>query len=140
MSKWVTIQKFTYPQEASVAQAKLQSMGIEAFLQDELTVQVISVYSNAMGGVKLQVPEEQYEDARKILIDGGFLKDEILVTLRSKDYPDKTICPFCGSENIDSMERPSFFTLFIYFLSRFIFIFSREDHCGDCNKNWKYVK
>lgn len=140
MSNWVTIQSFTYPQEASIAQAKLESMGIETFLQDELTTQVISGYSNALGGVRLQVLENKSEEARKILIDGGFMKDETVHVLPSKSYDDKTVCPFCQSENIDSMEKPDVFSTALYYLSRFIFTFQSVDHCNDCNKHWKYKR
>lgn len=140
MSEWITIQTFMYPQEASIAQAKLESMGIETFLQDELTTQVISSLSNALGGARLQVQKNKYEEARKILINSGYLKDETLHILKSKDYKDKTVCPFCQSENIDSMERPSVFSLLLYYLSKFVFTFKPIDHCKDCNKHWKYKR
>ncbi|HON51981.1 MAG TPA: DUF2007 domain-containing protein [Bacteroidales bacterium] len=65
--KWVTIQTFTYAHEAYIAQSKLESFGIETFLQDELTTQIIPVYSYATGGVKLQVHEQDVEKALKIL-------------------------------------------------------------------------
>jgi len=64
---WVTIQTFTYPQEAYIVQGKLESEGIETFLQDEFTTQIFNFYSNAIGGVKLQVPEDCVEEAMKIL-------------------------------------------------------------------------
>jgi hypothetical protein len=140
MSDWITIQIFMYPHEASIAQAKLESLGIESFLQDELTAQVISGYSNAIGGARLQVPRNRYEEAKKILINGGFLKDETIHILNSKDYNDKTICPFCKSENIDSLEKPNPLSLILYFFSKFVFLFKPVDHCGDCNKSWKYKK
>lgn len=64
---WVTIQTYTYSHEAYIAKTKLESCGIETFLQDELTTQIIPVYSYAMGGVKLQVPAEDVEKALEIL-------------------------------------------------------------------------
>ena len=140
MSEWVTIQSYLYPQEASIAQAKLESMGVETFLQDELTTQIISGYSNAIGGVRLQVQQNKYEEARNILIKGGFIKDETIYILKSKKYPDKTVCPFCQSENIDSMERPSVIGIFLFYLSRFVFMFKQTDHCYDCKKHWKYER
>jgi hypothetical protein len=50
-----------------MAKAKLESEGIDVFLKDELTTQVNNLYSNAIGGVKLQVKEEQLGDAVQIL-------------------------------------------------------------------------
>jgi len=140
MSDWITIQTFIYPHEGSIAQTKLESAGIESFLQDELTTQVISGYSNALGGARLQVQRNRFEDARKILVNGGFLKDETIHILNSKDYDDKTICPFCQSENIDSMEKPHALSLLLYYLSKFVLVFKPVDHCNDCKKQWKYKK
>ncbi|HOS84212.1 MAG TPA: DUF2007 domain-containing protein [Bacteroidales bacterium] len=67
---WITIHTYTYSHEAYIAQTKLESCGIKTFLQDELTTQIIPVYSYAMGGVKLQVQEQDVEKAIEILNEG----------------------------------------------------------------------
>lgn len=64
---------FTYPHEAHLAKIKLESEGIETILKDELTAQVNNFYSNAIGGVKLLVKDENLVEATQIMIDGGFL-------------------------------------------------------------------
>lgn len=74
---WVTIISFTYPHEAYVITAKLKSEGIEVNLKDELTTQVNNFYSNAIGGVKVQVREEDLPRAQEILIEADLLKEEI---------------------------------------------------------------
>jgi len=74
MNKWITILTFTYPQEAHILQTKLQSENIEVFIKDELTIQTYNFYSNAIGGVKLQVTENDYERAYKILKELGYIK------------------------------------------------------------------
>ncbi|HBK33156.1 MAG TPA: hypothetical protein DDZ78_16265, partial [Porphyromonadaceae bacterium] len=58
MERLVTIKTFTYPHEAYILQTKLEDEGIPTFLKDEKTVQVYNFYSNAIGGVKLQVWEK----------------------------------------------------------------------------------
>lgn len=68
MDKLVTIKTFTYPHEVYVIRGKLESEGIQTFLKDEMTVQVHNFYSNAIGGVKLQVPSEEVEKALSIMI------------------------------------------------------------------------
>ncbi|MFN8299232.1 MAG: DUF2007 domain-containing protein [Chitinophagales bacterium] len=73
--KWVTVRTFTLPTQAMVASSVLQSEGIEFVLQDELTVQVDPFYSNAVGGVKLNVPEEQAAHAHEVLKQAGFDED-----------------------------------------------------------------
>ena len=67
MDNWIIIISFTYPHEAHMAKAKLESEGIETMIQDELTAQVNNFYSNAIGGVKLLVKENDIERANIIL-------------------------------------------------------------------------
>lgn len=64
---WITVHAFTYPHEAHIAKVKLESEGIEVRLLDELTTQVHNFYSNAIGGVKLQVKVGNEDTAKEIL-------------------------------------------------------------------------
>lgn len=52
---------------ASVAKSILDSAGIEAFLSDDNVIRMDWFYSNAIGGVKLLVRQEDAEAARKLL-------------------------------------------------------------------------
>ena len=63
----VTIARFTNPTEAHLLRMRLEAGGIEAFLQDENTIQMDWAISNAIGGVRLQVAEEELEAARELL-------------------------------------------------------------------------
>ncbi len=63
----VTIATFTHPQEAVVIRARLEWEGIPCHLKDEHTVQVQPFYSNAIGGVKLQVRSGDADRARSLL-------------------------------------------------------------------------
>jgi hypothetical protein len=56
---------------------RLEAEGIECYVKDELTVQIYNFYSNAIGGIRLEVRESDYEKARQILIETGFLKEEV---------------------------------------------------------------
>jgi hypothetical protein len=67
MDKFVTLRTYMYPIEAAIFRCKLEAAGIECFLKNELTVQVNPLYSNAIGGVELQVNEEDVETAEEIL-------------------------------------------------------------------------
>ncbi len=69
----VTIKTSNIPGELSVAQSFLEENGIYCFLKDELTFQV---QPYAIGGVKLQVREEDALMARQLLVEGGFAKKE----------------------------------------------------------------
>ena len=63
MEHYVTILTFTYPHDAIIIKGRLEADGIPCFLKDELTVQVDNFYTNALGGVKLQVKESDRERA-----------------------------------------------------------------------------
>lgn len=73
MNNWIILFSFTYPHEAHIAQAKLQSENIETRVRDELTVQVHNFYSNAIGGVKLEVQARDYTRAVELLKESGII-------------------------------------------------------------------
>jgi hypothetical protein len=58
-----TIATFTVPEEAHLFRTFLESRGIEGFVFDENFVQLFWHYSNAIGGVRLAVDDEDAEDA-----------------------------------------------------------------------------
>ena len=85
MKDYITILSLTYPSEIIAPKNKLESEGIECFVKDELTVQVHNFYSNAIGGIRLQVREKDFAKAKEILIEYGFLeKEKIESTLWDK--------------------------------------------------------
>lgn len=80
MENLITVISFTYPQEAYLAKAKLESEGIEVTIKDDLTAQVNNFYSNAIGGVKVQVKETDVEQAMQALLEAGYIKEETTPT------------------------------------------------------------
>ena len=75
MNHFQTVAVFTYPTDLFVAKSFLESQEIECFVRDEMTIQVHNFYSNAIGGIKLEVVEKDYEKARELLIQNGFIND-----------------------------------------------------------------
>tara|TARA_R110002050_G_scaffold90000_1_gene189417 strand:- start:844 stop:1569 length:726 start_codon:yes stop_codon:yes gene_type:complete len=75
MNHFQTIAVFTYPTDLFVAKSFLESHNIECFVRDEMTIQVHNFYSNAIGGIKLDVAEKDYEKARDLLIQNGFIDE-----------------------------------------------------------------
>ena len=63
----ITIARFEKPEEAHLVRMRLENGGVPAFIQDENTIQIQFLYSNALGGVRLQIAEEDYDKAREIL-------------------------------------------------------------------------
>jgi hypothetical protein len=73
MPEFVTILSLPYPQQVYIIKGRLESEGIECRIKDELTVQTNPLYSNAIGGIKLQVKKEDVTEATKILISEGYI-------------------------------------------------------------------
>ena len=54
---------------AHAMRVQLEAAGIPVFLGDELTIAMDWLLSNAIGGVKVQVPESYAEEAARVLED-----------------------------------------------------------------------
>ncbi|WP_418894495.1 DUF2007 domain-containing protein [Limibacterium fermenti] len=137
MERLVTIKTFTYPHEAYILQTKLEDEGIPTFLKDEKTVQVYNFYSNAIGGVKLQIWEKDTQRAQKIIeeTEGPI---ENVYAFNKRQIKDTTHCPFCLSDNIGVRKRPSWLTFLPYFVIGAIFPFYKKTYtCFRCGKKWK---
>ncbi|HEU5078313.1 MAG TPA: DUF2007 domain-containing protein [Opitutaceae bacterium] len=62
-----TVASFGSPMEAQMLRARLEGSGIAAFLRDENMVTLDWLASNAVGGVKVDVPDDDYEKAMELL-------------------------------------------------------------------------
>jgi len=144
MSNWKEAISLTFPTQAHMVQGYLESEGIKTILKDELTTQVNNMYSNAVGGVKVMVRDEDYENAQLILQNGGYLNPEITpkieIVYRTSTTDNKQ-CPFCHSENIGKKKMPDVIMLIASILLGLIIpIFRRTDMCFDCGKEWIYKR
>ena len=72
-NKLVTIATFSYPSELMIIKNILDNEQIKYFVMDQNTVQVFNFYSNAIGGIKLKVFEEDVENAIRILKDAQLI-------------------------------------------------------------------
>ncbi|NOX42698.1 MAG: DUF2007 domain-containing protein [Gammaproteobacteria bacterium] len=94
MTKFVTVRAYNSPIEAYLAKGRLEVEGIPAYLAHENHVWVDWVYSQALGGVKVQVLAENAENASKIL-DAHDMIMENMKSLCGKLYliSTKTFAP-----------------------------------------------
>ncbi|MEI6554809.1 MAG: DUF2007 domain-containing protein [Paludibacter sp.] len=74
MSELVTIRTFSQSIDFELVKSYLESYGIECFGRDEVNNR--AYLANVNGGIKLEVREDQAEEAVKILIEAGYLKKE----------------------------------------------------------------
>ena len=87
------ISRFQYSSEAVIYKGKLESEGIEVFIRDNNLVDSNPLYSNAVGGVKLFVRNEDVERANALL------KVVSLYYINDDKQPIK--CPICNREQIE---------------------------------------
>lgn len=75
--RWVTIATFWLAPQAHIVRLRLESEDIPVLLLDENQSALGGFYANIIGGIKLQVPEEDEARARELLVtepdshDGG---------------------------------------------------------------------
>jgi hypothetical protein len=67
----VTVAVFVSPHEAGMAKGELEAYGIPARVADEFAIGANPLLSNALGGIKVQVPARLVEEARKVLSEGS---------------------------------------------------------------------
>lgn len=76
MEEFETVAVFSYPHEIVVLKHRLEQEGIAYFFENETTLSVAPMYSNALGGIRLKVHRNDFETVRKILeeLNGTNLK------------------------------------------------------------------
>lgn len=62
-----TVASFSMAMDAYLLRSRLEGSGIAAFVRDEHMVTLDWLASNAVGGVKVDVADEDYEKAMEIL-------------------------------------------------------------------------
>jgi len=113
---------YSTPAEAHVVLTRLESAGIEALMRDELTVTFDWFYSNAIGGVKIEVIEEDEESARQIL--GLPASEDGLIR-----------CPHCGCAEF-TVRQLSVFGAFCAFFGLPIPMTRAFVDCMSCKKTY----
>jgi hypothetical protein len=104
---------------------RLEDEGIKAYLQDEYTVTIDPILSNAIGGIKLMIYDEQVERAMKLI--NGF----------EQEYKKAVICPRCQSNNVLHITQPNNITNWFTALTTWLFgnyalSFKKVYKCSDC--------
>jgi DNA-directed RNA polymerase subunit RPC12/RpoP len=114
---------------AHIAQGRLKEEGITCWLKDENTVTIDPILSNAIGGIKLMVPEMDAKRAWELL--NGLQQEH-----------KKTItCPECGSHNMELVSTPRkamnwLSAVTTFFLGDYALTTDKVYHCFDCKKEF----
>ena len=110
-------------EDAHLAVSKLGGSGIAAFVRDEHTVNMQWLYSNAIGGVKIEVAEADFKRAREVL------------NLPNEGIPLLS-CPHCQSSNVRIREMSLLGGICVALYLPLPFASQKID-CLDCKKVFK---
>ncbi|MGB0944813.1 MAG: DUF2007 domain-containing protein [Marinomonas sp.] len=131
----ITIARFTYPYEAQIAWSKLDALGVSAYIADEHTINMQWLYSNALGGVRLQVREEDEQAALLALAE------DLETELMQQEGFDAELCPVCGSANTEFYQFGKRWAFLIFLGLDFpLFPVKEGIQCRDCGVRSKIDK
>ena len=132
----VTLRSYRDPIDAELARAQLESLGIDAVIVDQHLVSIQWLYSNAIGGVKVLVDEDDFDAAREALLEST--PPEISSVSENGLPPERGgACPACFSPDVrpSRLQRNS---AAIALLTGLPFIAWRHRWvCGGCGHSWK---
>ena len=69
MEKFVTVAIFNYPHEITILKHRLEQEEIQFFFENETMMNIVPMYSQALGGIKLKVHPEDEALAKEILTE-----------------------------------------------------------------------
>src|SRR5215467_10099536 len=91
---FIVAQVYTNYIDANIIMGRLEEEGINCWLKDENTVTIDPILTNAVGGIKLMVPESQAERAFQLLKEFREGQKSIVK------------CTRCGSSNVELVTTP----------------------------------
>ena len=121
---------------AHLAKAKLESEGIPAWVADEHLIRMQWLYSQALGGVKVRVPEEFAGRARQIL-ETDHASDLSRIDEARLPPTQEELCPACGAETVAAsrlarITKTLSLGIGIPFVAR-----SSRLRCSTCGHRWR---
>ncbi|WP_096910923.1 MULTISPECIES: putative signal transducing protein [Acinetobacter] len=127
---WIVVQSFSFPYEAQIAKTQLEATEIPTRIENEHTINMDWLYSNALGGVRLLVPEH-YADEAKALLAQDFSQE------LEQQFGASESCPSCGSSDIQPYtegKRPAYL---VFLLLGFpLFFYKHGTKCQQCQHFW----
>lgn len=130
----VTVHSYRDLAEAYAGRALLESEGIQAWIADENLVRTNWFLSNLVGGLRLQVAEQDEAAAREILEQST----PPPIPYDSEEVFEQPTCPKCGSAEIqlgDGTERGRSFVA-LYVLCIPVPPRQAKWHCHACGATW----
>lgn len=133
----VTCANFYDPVEAQVVRARLEAEGIPATVADDHMIHANRPLSVALGGAKLQVPEECLADA--LLVMENYFSGAFSADVDAETGTEPLKCPKCLGSSIKRSVPASQKALAIgVYLASGATVSTRESlfQCQDCALEW----
>lgn len=120
IDNYTVIATFPYSTEAQITKSKLEAEGITVMLLDEKTIDSDPLISQAIGGVKLLVADDDFDEAVKIYNE--------IRPYETDENGEQIPCPSCKSTHIliAPLERKNLFYMLFPFFERTKYM------CNDC--------
>jgi hypothetical protein len=131
-----TVASYREPYQAYIAKGRLEAEDIPACVLDEHLIQIDWMYSQAIGGVKVQVSGKDFDRARTIL-KAEYAKELSSVEEAQLEPAPGDLCPRCRSDSI-SPPRYTLWSLvpsLVFLLP--IFFRRKKWVCKNCGATWK---
>jgi DNA-directed RNA polymerase subunit RPC12/RpoP len=112
---WCIAARFSTTGEAETARSALDAAAIDSFLADEEIIAIDWLFSNAVGGVKLIVREEDRESSEALLsgvYDEEPFEESVGQAVAEVPREETVRCPSCGSTEVGRVPRLRLFFFF----------------------------
>jgi hypothetical protein len=96
----VTVVRLDTVGEAAVVQAMLESAGIAVTADGAWLIGLDWSLSQALGGVRLQVPGDRAEEALDLV--AAYQRGDAVLVDADPDDANATVCPCCGSSDLEA--------------------------------------
>ncbi|MCW9708794.1 DUF2007 domain-containing protein [Fodinibius salsisoli] len=136
-SSYKLLKTYEFLHKADLDLMKLKDEGIEAYMADQNTVSLAPYYAQAVGGIKIYVPQNDIEQACTIISNDEVADEQLEELFEGKEFEPARRCPNCSSPNI---YREQSILLGLFFLLAFFLpvSMSKESYrCVKCNHQWK---
>jgi len=131
-----TVSTYTTSTEAYIAKGRLQAEGIPAYIADEYYISAQWTISQALGGVRLQVPTSLESQALKVIREIEQGSYQVPLTRKLKES-ESTYCPKCNSANTYQVNWVWKISFVLMFMNILPLPFSRHRFkCSNCAKSW----
>lgn len=126
------VRTYSHAMEAQMACGALQAAGIDARIADEHLVTQDWLLSNVVGGVRVQVPAERFDEAQALIAE---------IDARGLEKEAEGACPNCGStetryEPAKGLKRALLIVAIIVTGGFALLMRPAYKHCDACGASW----